>query len=1158
MEFSERQKEIIESRGQNLLVSAGAGSGKTTTMVEHIIGLVVNDNISIEDMLIVTFTSAAASEMKQKIANAIQARLDTDGENDFLRTQIRAVEKAQISTIDSFCSKVVKNNFHKVDLDPNYKILNSGIAAQIKERAINDVLEEGFASGDKALGLLCASFSNNGTDSSFVDAVYKLYDYSMSIPFPKKWLEGIYENYDENASMLLNIAKKEAKKLEQRVYISYKAYYDDLCRRFGVSEVEDGVIALINNDLDKMQMGEADFIAANKTPYNKERSLPIDKDYRTEILEKRKGYIERYKKAVENADLTFEPKEEKIIKEYVKTLCEYTVKFHEKYKEYKNKEFYAEFADVEQATLSVFYNEDGTITPEAEEYAAKFKKIIVDEYQDTNYLQEMIFSAITSENNFFMVGDVKQSIYKFRQAEPEIFVNKYNAFSLEKKALDRLIILSENYRSRKEVIDSANHVFSKIMTEKTGGIEYNDDVKLVLGAKYPLSLSDNRTELDIIITDGEDNDVANIDTAAREGAFIAKKIKELFETDFQVYDHGIKGYRKITYDDIAIIFRSPKAYINDVIQQLSLEGIPCVSSTDASLFECIEVKILASALKITDNPLRDIDLVNVIHCGRFDFTADELVDISLNAEGEYFYLKLKDYTQKYNNAVSVKIDNFFSVYKSIRDYAKVSNLSMLTEFISRKLDLYNIFGMYAGGTLRRKNLRLFSQLAREYQNNESCTLQGFIKFFEASAVDNRLTRASFDAEGGNVVKIMTVHSSKGLEYPVVFYGMLGKNFNFTDIKDSMLINKEYGICMNVNVKKSILVGNECNPDFFVKLKPVVRNTFASAMKNNIIAEEIRLMYVAMTRAKEKLFLIGSATEAQTEKYGNSDPIGEEELLNAKSALELILLAGKDKSIVSHIMPKHTIIPKTDKDGVSFHTETMEVDNELISAIDERIHLIRETKPSYVPTVTNITEIKRETAEYMGLPVEQTIYFTNKPKFIIKSSSELTNAKVGTLYHAVFEQLDINTESVEQVQDLINGLYQRGVFNKIESEAVKAEVIYKFLTSPLAQRIRRSPKVRREADFLLNVPVNEAKPMHFTENEGNVMIRGIIDLYFVENDEIVLVDYKTDFFKKEDELIEKYALQMGYYIRALEKAENKKVKECILYAVYKGKCINVPI
>ena len=1178
MIFTKDQQNIIDSRNKNLLVSAGAGSGKTATLVEHIINLIVKDGVKIDEILTLTFTNAAAAEMKQKITLALLKEVEKDRENLFLRAQLNNIAKAYICTTDSFCRAVVSENFHKTDLDPGYSIINSGVALELRKRSLEEVLEEGFATEDEDILFLNKVFK---TEEYMAEAIEKLYFYSRSVPFPDKWFEDIVANYDDT---MLKLSEKEKedflKTLDDTLSLlkSLKKDFKELCGIGSLSPEEEkvGFTGLVNSDIDSLLYTQKNmclpvFESANS--YRKE-IFEVDKEKRKNFVSARKDITDKFLKAAGKYSFFSQGSSvDEIHKKAVLALIKYTRLFAKRFKEYKDYSQFAEFSDIAHNTLKILYNEDMTFSEEAKEQQNRFKKIFIDEYQDTNYIQEWIYRAVSGNENLFMVGDIKQSIYKFRQAEPEIFAQKYASFSEVPEADDRLIILSENFRSRPEVLESTNCIFHRIMSKATADCDYNEKIELKPSASFPcFEQQDNRTEINIIYRSGTDEENHDMSTEEKESVVMGEYIKTLISSGFKIKDEKEpEGYRPLRYGDIAILLRSPSSYVNNIIDTLSNMGIPCTSSADSLLSLCTEVQIVSNFIRILDNPLLETELVSVLHSQLYGFDENELALIKIKGYKESKY-RYYDHIVKYslggeNEKLRERICAFLKDVEDMRSLAEKKGIFSLLNKIYYDMDYMNIVKFFPGGDVRCKNLRIFSKLAIDFDHRSPGDLSKFVNYMDAALNDNKLTRANMDSKDGQSVKIMTIHASKGLEYPVVIYAMLGKNINFSDSTEKLLINRTLGINLSMDMPLSLIKKRENTniPDFLVKKTPKYRKVFSDDIKRDAIAEEMRLIYVAMTRAKEKLIMIG--TTKDTDLLVKQEAFSDAMVFDATSPLELVALGLKyiyDEKykkyfFTKEILSENILPPKKVKVEVGGKLEHTPLPPERLESIKEDIHK-RVTYNiagfnEYIPSVISVTQIKgiKEAIAAGKVPGESK-HFHLPSLEKDENNTAVSSAEIGTAYHTILEHIT-KEKDIESLKELTEKLTAKKLLKKEAASAVDLNSVLAFLNSPLYERIKSSPSVHKETPFTMYVDPAEIYGEK-AKREKTTTIIGIIDLYFEEDGELVIVDYKSDKVKDDAFFVQEYLTQLSYYKRALEAATGKKVKQTLIYSLYTQREITI--
>ncbi|HBF4428009.1 TPA: helicase-exonuclease AddAB subunit AddA [Clostridioides difficile] len=1260
--WTKEQLEVIESRECNLLVAAAAGSGKTAVLVERIIQMITSreNPIDIDKLLVVTFTNAAASEMRERIGDAIGKALDENPENKHLQNQLVLLNKSSITTIHSFCLDVIKSNFHRINLDPNFRIGDQTECAILKQEAIEEVFEDLYEERDEGFLNLVESYAERGGDKEVQDIILGIYSFAMASPEPKKWLIDSAErfNIDENFDFSQSIWARA-------ILDTVKIEINGLCLNMerALKEVES--IEELETFAEKLSVEYkkiADISqACNKSwdeAYKKMASMSfenyvkgvkrISKDapsYIKESKEKAKTIRDKTKKSLESiVSATFNKDNDSIREEIkylyniVKPISSVVLRFEEEYSNKKREKGIIDFNDIEHFALNILtdVDEKGNIVPSdiAVGYRNKFYEIFIDEYQDSNLVQEVLLKAVanTETPNRFMVGDVKQSIYRFRQAKPELFLQKYNNYNDKKGSSHRKIMLYKNFRSREEVVDAVNYIFENIMNENIGEIEYTEKERLNLGANFNVdtdekSIIGGATEIHLIQKDNKlDDDIINdkddrinnkedeieeeekLDNIQLEARMVGNIIKDLMKVNEdgkiqKVYDKGIDGYRPVEFRDIVILLRATSAWAPVFADELMNMDIPTYADVGVGYFDTIEIKTILSLLQIIDNPMQDIPLISVLKSPIFGFTPEDLIDIRVQSKDKIFYEVLKStaeydgFTDSQNENESEFIPSEECINKSkdflikLKEFKEKSMYMSTDEFIwylYTRTGYYAYVGALPGGSQRQANLKVLFERAKQFEETSLKGIFNFVNFIE------KLKKSSSDmgsaktlGENANVVRIMSIHKSKGLEFPVVICSAMGKNFNTQDFKKSILYHHNLGY----------------GPQFVdyerrISFPSIAKEALKSKINIENLSEEMRVLYVAFTRAKEKLIITGSTRNIQDsiKRWSNGieslDTISQYEILKGKNFLDWIMpcvLRHRDLSNlleevgldavfnVEHnskwygkLWNKNDILveKKSDeeKESIEEILEKIDVDNpdsDYYSEIEEKLNYIYPYEFSTrKPATISVTEIKKIQNNYeeelINTIFEQKVIL-KKPLFIQNEEEreKISGTERGTIVHLVMEVLDLkNVSSVNDIKSQIRGFVSKGIITEKQASIVNPYKIYKFFASNIGKRMLNAEIINREKSIYAQVNMkdiyiyeklinNDDKKLY--DNES-VMLRGIVDAYFEEDNQIVLVDYKTDFVNEENinQIIEKYKKQLDLYADIIETLTGKSVKEKCIY------------
>ena len=1176
------------------------GSGKTAVLVERIINKVLNEKINIDEILVVTFTNAAASEMRERILEAIYKKLDEEPENENLQKQITLLNKASICTIDSFCLEVVKNYFYELEnISPNFRIADTSEIELLKQEVIDDIFEEKYENEDESFTKLINTYTSYRDDSPLKELVLKIYSYIQTNPFPEKWLNEKIEMFNLNNKLEEDFGKTVwgrvlLQEIKETVIDSILTL-ERVEKYLSVEPELEKFWQTIRNDLEQLEI-----LKENTNSWDKAYEICQNLEFVTwprkssnlEIKEKAKEARNEIKEKLKSISLkilncTSKEANQDIYDMYeiLKKLKNLIVEFKEEFSKRKKEKNIVDFHDIEHFALKILLktDENGNIfkTEIAKKYEKKFKEVAIDEYQDSNLVQEYILTAISNNKNIFMVGDVKQSIYKFRQAMPELFLEKYENYKKkeDKKEKDNLKIqLFKNFRSKENVLKFTNNIFQDIMSKQLGDISYNEEEYLNLGANYPKIEQNQKIEINVIqtkeIENEEKTDIQeneeelqsdeHIEDIELEARFVANKIQELIEKKFQVYDKKKETYRDIEYKDIVILLRATSKSAPIYEQEILNSGIPVFSDSSQEYLDSIEIQTIMSLLKIIDNPIQDIPLVTVLRSPIGKFTDNELIQIRLNDKKDNFYTCMQKTTISSDQKLKNKIQSFLNNLDNWRKEQEYLALDELIWKIYSDTGYYNYVSLMPNGILRQANLKMLFERAKQYESASFKGLYNFIHFIEKIHLSSGdLGAAKIISESENVVRIMSIHKSKGLEFPVVFLSSTGKQFNLIDLNKSILLHQEMGIGV-----KYIDYEKQIQYDTLSK----------AAIKNKILietlSEEMRILYVALTRAKEKLIITGIERDydkllekmnQQLEQYPKQEnKINPILLKKYKKYLDWILLVYLyEKENIKNftelkLYNKAELLKelvKQDKEEIDIAEilENRKVEQEKLDKIGKIIEKkYKYEDSSLIPNKTTVTELK----ELSNKAIRKNVSF-DSPKFIKNNMKErLTGAQKGTVLHLCMQKLEIDKEyNFEEVKRLINSLKEKEIITKLEAENVNINSIIKFTKSKIWEDLKNAKEIHKEEPFYMTIP---AKEIYNKELEEKILVQGIIDLYYINsNNELVLLDYKTDYIEKDEkELIQKYSNQLKLYKKALESALNKKVDKIYIYSTYLGKEIEI--
>lgn len=1204
-DFTVDQQKVIDARDCNILVSAAAGSGKTAVLVERIIQMISDANkpVDIDRLLIVTFTKAAAAEMRERISLAISAKLELEPENEHLQRQATLLHNAQITTIDSFCLFVLRNNFNDIGLDPGFGVADEDEINLLKQDVMAELLERHFEEGSEDFGHCVEFFCPNGRESTLEEHILAIYQAASSHPWPKDWLEERKQDYAIESLEQL-VATPWAIHLKNHIQNMCQVFAKKMRKAIAIVQMPDGPYQygeVFDKELEQIErlMAEKDLVSLERAfgslnfdrlPGKGDSSVNADKKKEAQdIRNKVKAGLMEMAKTYFGVPLLMEVEHAKLCQKPVSVLMDLCLEFMEDLAKAKAEKNILDFGDMEHMALEILLKKTPQgvePTATAKEYRDYFVEVLIDEYQDSNLVQEFLLGAISGEEdgryNRFMVGDVKQSIYRFRLARPELFLEKYHTYEIDnEEAKDhklgpcRRIDLHQNFRSRKEVIDYVNYVFEHLMGEQLGGIEYDHSVALYEGAKYP---ENTGCETELLLVQHEEKAKGDVNKK-KEAMAIAAKIKELRKT-YQVTDKETRQLRPLKYRDIVILLRSNTGWDDVFKKVLEEEGIPVFAASKNGYFATSEIQTVLQLLRVVDNPLQDIPLFGVLKSVFGGFTDKEIAILKCQDRETYLYQNLKE-CSLLDNELALKCQRFLEMLGRYRHLATYMPIRQLLQTIFGEWDYLHLVGAMPAGSQRIANVQMLLEKAGKFQKSSYYGLYHFIRYVEQlQKYDVDYGEANTLDEAADVVRIMSIHKSKGLEFPVTFVSGLAKKFNTKDTSKTVVADMDLGIGVKyVNVERRTVTST------------LRKNAVGVKMLSEGIAEEIRVLYVALTRAKEKLILTGNTdlTALNAEEifrkqlpglvkttYRNKDVLETDgkltygEILDGAGFLDWILPLTKEYVGYEFTDQEMAKLAKgMEESGKLLALEYLDeqVDEELLESLNQNFafeYPYQNLAGLY--TKTTVTELKMaameekdEGAFHAFEDQEVALYI---PKFV-QEEETVSGTTRGSAFHKVMELLDVasllegDPKSLKQaVLEQLDQMSQCGKLNQEYRNAVSERKIVIFLESLLAKRLAKASRqglVWREQPFVYGIPASRLskEDKQLPENE-TLLIQGIVDLFFEEDGELVLVDYKTDVVESPEALVFRYQTQIDYYQEALEKLTGKKVKERILYSFHFGK------
>lgn len=1217
MKWTTEQKRIIDLRNSNILVSAAAGSGKTAVLVERIVNLMMDENVDIDKFLVVTFTNAAAQGMKLKIQKSLLDMSHQGQDIRNIRRQLSLLNKSHITTIHSFCLDIVKNNFHVIGLDPGFRIGDTSELNILLRESIDEALESAYSIKSERFKLLVESFGENRGDTELYKLVNNLYKFLLSFPDPFKWINGSVNNINIKKERfedslwnkeILNYVEMQIEGAKGIVELGIRicnepdgpAVYEETLKEDW--SILDSLLNASKRDLISFIQLLYEFKAPRIKPFKVDD--PKNINVNIEKQEEVKGKLrDDYKVIINSLKLLFPYKD---IESYIEdvnymyepilALEELIIEIDRIYKDKKHLKSIVDFNDLEHYALSILRDTEDNPSDIANYYRNKIEYIFIDEYQDSNSLQETIISQIKRDNNLFMVGDVKQSIYRFRLADPSIFNSKYINYekdneNLSEDIIDRVVELNKNFRSREEILNATNHIFSRIMTVGLGEIDYNEDIFLRCGNEgfsntnpVELNIIDKKLNFNKCDFDNDDinDELESMETAELEALFAVKKIKELInEKIFDAEEES--NLRGIQYKDIVILSRSVSTISNVFEEVFNKEGIPFYFDGGGGYFDNLEVQVMINILKLIDNIRQDIPLVSVMKSPVGNFTTEELIKIRLKYKKESYIDACEKYIDKidgdlpeedFSPELIEKLHNFFKKIYEWTDRSRYTHLNDLIWEILMETNYYSFAGTLVNGKLRQANLRLLADRAYEFEKISVKSLFKFLRYIEKTNLqskDNTSTAKTL-GENDNVVRLMTVHNSKGLEFPVVILSGLNKMFNLQDTRSKILVHKDLGIAPKyINIYER------------VERDTIARTAISKKVKLENLSEEMRILYVAMTRAIDRLIMVGSINKIDDSfkkwrrgyaKYflykGNSymDWIGS--CLFDEMDIEEIKRVFKEGQCKGWNINKIEI-PDLTKGRKTYHdTKSLENLNKLQENIDAESYRKIERRLSYkygyessinIPTKLSVTAIKNLNSEifkrirFKSPDLSNILKVEIETKKIVNSKDEFKGSEIGTLIHLVMEHIDINKDLDKDGLKLqLEGILLKKLITESEFIYISINYLEKieiFYKSKIGARMIKSNLVKKEAPFIIK---KQASQILEELNESDfVLLQGIIDCYFEEDGEIVIIDYKTDHVELDnmETIKSEYKDQIELYKQAIEVITKKKVKESYLYLFSSG-------
>lgn len=1184
MKWTKEQKQVIDLRNCNILVSAAAGSGKTAVLIERILSRIMDSEnpVNVDEFLIVTFTRAAASQMKERLQQALEQALQKKPDDERLQRQLMLVPMAQISTIHSFCGNVIQNYFHRTGVEPSYRVGSENELGMVRADVMQEMLEEKYAEASDGFLHMAQMSRFVKSDAEIEEIVQMLYEKAVSEPFPQKFLERMkafvcmesVEEWKESSFVKQNHAY--VKNLLKGMGEEYACLLA-LCQRPGGPVWYQEVLADEQIRLEELSREEDYEALGRKIRLFDWKRLPGKKQKDSdeelkEAVKKRRDQIKAAVKSLREELFDREPEAQleqlRKMREHVVAFIELTQEFMERYRAKKSEKALVDFSDLEQMAMEilVWEDEDGVLrrTEAAEELAEQYAEIMIDEYQDSNLVQEMLLGSVASGNNRFMVGDIKQSIYRFRMARPDLFLEKLSHYDTAEGATERLVNLSSNFRSRDIVLAGTNAVFEKIMHREFGGVEYDEQARLHTGAVFPETGYRTADCIDLYAVQGKDD-------GSYEGKLIAGLIKEYTGEENPLYVCENGAYRRAEYGDIVILARSTKAIGQQIYDALAVEGIPVYMENTKGFFDTREISIMVNLFHIIDNPRQDIPLAAVMRSPLGGFTDDELAIVRGREKDKDFYDSLLCFCEPEESSESgrggeeplrQKTKAFLDMLDGFRDKMTYVTVADMIQEIYRCTHIDYILMAMKGGTQRKANLDMLLEIAREFDRTSYKGLYQFVRYIRGIRErEEDLGEANILGNRQDVVRIMTIHKSKGLEFPICILAGMGRELGAAS-RSFLVVNPDVGIASHVIDNEK---GTSQNNTFYRSLSRMNR------MED--MGEELRVLYVAMTRAKEKLVMTGCADEAKV-----SGELSYFQLIQGKSYYDWVLPAVRNDErfrirwLEADQLKENEIRRQADLmiDEVMLNNfdTTLTYDEEIKECL-AFIESYEEEEREELPTKLSVSEIKKRSMQeheedgFTVLDVEALENQSPVPKFAREEAGEdsvFAGAGYGTVWHQVMAGVDFSrTSSENELDSELERMVETGRLRKEELRYIRTKKLMKFFASPLGQEMREAKeagRLYREQPFVIGVPAHDVLPD--TESEKTVLVQGIVDGFYENESGIVLMDYKTDHLEpgQEQVLVERYAEQMKLYARALEGITGKPVVRKVLYSFSLDKGIEV--
>lgn len=1222
-QWTKEQEDAIFQSGKNILVAAAAGSGKTAVLVERIIQKLLNKEnpIDIDTLLVVTFTNAAAQEMRNRIGAAIEAALEDNPTSNHLKKQLSLLQNASISTLHAFCMDLVRKYAYQIDIDPGFRIADDIEADLIRQDVLEDLFEKWYGEEDPvkqdAFFSVVDRFSNDRNDVEAESLITKIYEFSIQHPDPDEWLDQMATVYqgtaDKNEDDIewLQLLKQEVKDqldvmealTEQSLDVTRE---NDGPYHYAEALEQDREMIQQAKGAIRISWEEARTVFTGRTfKALSRKKADCDKAKKETVQELRRQVKDRWKDIASDwftRSLADHLEDMQELHPTVVHLTDMIKEFKAAYQQAKKEKGLVDFADLEHFALDILLEDKNQQTPSAvaSGLQKKFTEVMIDEYQDTNIVQETILSLVSNQEdggNMFMVGDVKQSIYRFRHAEPTLFIEKYNQFAA-KEAPGHRIDLARNFRSREEVLTAANYIFRQLFDKKVGDMDYDKDAELIYGNKDYENVPFSEADAEVLLIDQETQErdqqedesesEEDLEKAQLEARAYAAKIKQWIGSDnkepAEIMDKQTGKPRKAAYRDIVILLRS-MGWAPTIMEEFKKQGIPVYAELSTGYLEAIEIRVMLSLLKIIDNPRQDIPLASVLKSPILGLNEDELANIRLAKKNTSYYEALKEYVKTTENKT---LESFMEQLQVWRREAKQGSLSDLIWKIYQETGYYDFAGGIPGGRQRQANLRALYDRAKSYESTSFRGLFRFLRFIERMEEKKEdLGAAKALGEQEDVVRIMTIHKSKGLEFPFVIVGAMDKQFNRRDIQAKYLLHKKMGFATKY-----------IDPVKRIMYPTLIYHGMKKQMQREMLAEEMRVLYVALTRAKEKVVMVGTVSSLESKKKKWSAIISHPDwVLPSYYRLEsLSYLDWLGASLVRHrkgaiLRERETHLPvqqeiaedisvwkverihksafQTIDEGIREEGKELEEainkwqgleleDVKLKEQVEAQLEYTYPFQDSvFHRAKQTVTEIKRQHEVKDSYSAEQIIEafrapIRKRPRFM-QEEQKLTRAEIGTAMHTVMQHIPLRKDWNElMIKEYISQLETKEMLTSEEATAIDTKAILAFFKTPIGKLLAEAPEVEREIPFSLTLPAEEVYPNWQKDNHERIFLQGVIDCVIKTDEGWLLLDYKTDQIGEEPStpikeiLKSRYQIQIDLYAKALEQIWKEPVTAKYLY------------